>query len=297
MRKLLALTTIVFPLVAQTADVRGSQDHPVLTRYPGSVIQAYSQQEFDQYPLALGVENNKPAKVETIEGRVTKIRYVNPKGRSAFEIYKNYEQALSGAGFKTLWTCAAQACGYTAHWHALNGLTVSGSVADIRYLAARGKVNDQIVTITSAVGGTHTTIHIVEAKEMDAGLVTASAAELAEGLERDGHISVYAIYFDTGSAALKPESKPALDEIAKLMQSRDSLRLMIVGHTDSTGSMQANMKLSADRAASVVRALTGTYGIAASRLSSHGVGTLAPVATNKTEAGKAKNRRVDLVEQ
>jgi outer membrane protein OmpA-like peptidoglycan-associated protein len=282
---------------AQKTDVRNSRDHNVLSRYPGSIIQEYSQRDYDQYPLALGVANNRPANVQQIEGAVTKISYVNPPGRSAFEIYKNYEDALKKAGFETLWTCAAAACGQPMHWNTLNGLAGSGSIGDIRYLTVRGKVNNRPVTVAMAVGTSHTRVHIVEGKAMDAGLVTASAAELAEGIDRDGHIPVYAIYFDTGKATLKPESTPALEQIAKLLQSRASLKLIVVGHTDNTGAMDLNMKLSADRAAAVMAALTSSFRIEASRLRAHGAGPLAPVASNRTEEGRAKNRRVDLVEQ
>jgi hypothetical protein len=297
MRTLKILVLLTVPLVAQKSDVRNSKDHPVLSRYPGSIIQEYSQSAFDQYPLALGVANNRPAKIERIEGTVTRISYLNPPGRSAFEIYKNYEEALKKAGFQTLWTCAAGECGQTMHWNTLNGLTGSGAIADIRYLTVRGKVNGQPVTVAMASGTTHTRIHIIEGRKMDSGLVTASAAELAEGIDRDGHIPVYTIYFDTGKATLKPESTPSLEQIAKLMQTRASLKLIVVGHTDNSGSMELNMRLSADRAASVMAALTGTFKIEASRLRAHGAGPLAPVASNRTEDGKAKNRRVELVEQ
>jgi outer membrane protein OmpA-like peptidoglycan-associated protein len=183
------------------------------------------------------------------------------------------------------------------YWNPVNGLTASGALREQRYLTVRGKVGDQIVTIAMAVNTTGTTVHIVEGKPMEAGLVTASAAELAAGIDRDGHINVYNIFFDTGRADLKPESKAALDEVAALLKARPSLRVMVVGHTDSDGAFDMNMKLSADRAAAVVKTLTGTYGIAASRLGAQGAGPLAPVASNRTDEGKARNRRVDLVEQ
>ena len=296
MKILMAITLAAISLM-QGQDVRGSSDHPVLSRYPGSRIQAYNQVEFDQYPLALGVDKGVPANVQQIEGKVTKIRYVNPAGRSAFEIYKNYEDALKSAGFQTLWSCAAGDCGRTMNWNALNGLTASGGINDIRYLTVRGKVDDKTVTIAMAVNTGNTTVHFVESKAMDSGLVKASAAEMAEGIDRDGHISVYNIFFDTGRSELKPESKEALDEVAKLLKERPNLKLMIVGHTDSTGTFDGNMKLSADRSAAVAAALTKDYGIAADRLQAHGAGQLAPVASNRTDEGKAKNRRVDFVEQ
>lgn len=282
---------------AQARDARGSSDHPVLTRYPGSHIQTYKQVDFDRYPLALGVENHAPAKIQQIEGRVTKIGYVNPTGRSAFEIYRNYEDALMKAGFENLWSCEAAACGRTMNWNALNGLAASGGPNEIRYLVVRGKVGNQVVTVAIAVNTTGTTVHIVETKAMDTGLVSASAAEMAAGIERDGHISIYNIHFDTGRADLRPESKAALDEVARLLRERPTLELLVVGHTDATGGFDMNMKLSADRAAAVVRALTSNYGIAASRLSAHGAGPLAPVASNHSEDGRAKNRRVDLVQR
>lgn len=297
MSLLLALTLVTMPLQAQGRDARGSSDHPALSRYPGSRIQVYSQVDFDQYPLALGVENNRPSNIQQIEGRVTKIGYVNPTDRSALEIYTNYEQALKRAGFEVLWSCAAAACGQAMYWKPVNGLTASGGPRENRYLTVRGKVNDRIVTVAMAVNTTGTTVHIIESKAMETGLVTASAAEMATGIDRDGHISIYNIYFDTGKAELKPESKAALDEVAQLLENRPTLRLIVVGHTDSTGAIDMNMRLSADRAAAVVKALTRTYAIAATRLSAHGAGPLAPVASNRTDEGKAKNRRVDLVEQ
>jgi outer membrane protein OmpA-like peptidoglycan-associated protein len=132
---------------------------------------------------------------------------------------------------------------------------------------------------------------------MDSGLVTVNANALAEGLDRDGHIAVYAILFDTGRATLRPESDAALREIAALLRNRPSLRLHVVGHTDSTGNFDSNMQLSVGRAQAVVAALVSSHGVAAVRLRAHGVGPLTPVATNATEDGKQLNRRVELVAQ
>ena len=96
---------------------------------------------------------------------------------------------------------------------------------------------------------------------------------------------------------IKPESEKALQEIAKLVKGDAALKLFVVGHTDSVGNIDSNMKLSQDRANAVVQALTGKYGIAGARLKAYGVGPLAPVASNDTDEGKSKNRRVELVKQ
>jgi OOP family OmpA-OmpF porin len=104
-----------------------------------------------------------------------------------------------------------------------------------------------------------------------------------------------ASFFDTNKADILPKSKGALDEIAKLLTKERGLKLRVVGHTDSVGGMEQNLTLSKKRADAVVTALTKEHGIEARRLSAHGVASLAPAATNATEDGRAKNRRVELV--
>ena len=94
---------------------------------------------------------------------------------------------------------------------------------------------------------------------------------------------------------IKPESNAALAEIAKLLNSNPALKLHVVGHTDNQGSLDSNFALSKARAQAVSVALSQNYAIAAARLNANGVSSLAPVASNTDEAGRAKNRRVELV--
>ncbi len=98
-------------------------------------------------------------------------------------------------------------------------------------------------------------------------------------------------------AEIKPESKAALDEIAKLLKGEPNLKLHVVGHTDNVGGYEPNLGLSRRRAEAVVGALARNYGISAARLTPNGVAYLAPVAVNTTEEGRAKNRRVELIPQ
>jgi outer membrane protein OmpA-like peptidoglycan-associated protein len=100
--------------------------------------------------------------------------------------------------------------------------------------------------------------------------------------------------FDFNKATLKPEGKAKLDEAAGIMNKYPDLKVSVEGHTDSIGSDAYNMKLSERRAESAVSYLT-SKGIAASRLSAKGFGKTRPVADNKTDAGRAKNRRVELI--
>jgi outer membrane protein OmpA-like peptidoglycan-associated protein len=127
--------------------------------------------------------------------------------------------------------------------------------------------------------------------------VAASAALFQSGLKISGHVEVPGIYFDTGKAELKPESDAAVAEVARLLKTDPSLKVYVVGHTDNVASLELNMQLSQARAQAVVQALVGKHGIAAGRLIGRGAGPLAPVASNDAEAGRSKNRRVELVKQ
>jgi outer membrane protein OmpA-like peptidoglycan-associated protein len=145
------------------------------------------------------------------------------------------------------------------------------------------------------VGRARTQLDIVEIADMETGKVVVDAEALAKGIDREGKISVYGIHFDTDKAEIKPESKPTLDEIAKLLKTRPALNLFVVGHTDMRGNFAHNRTLSESRAKAVVTALVKDYGIAPARLEGYGVGPLAPAATNATADGRARNRRVELV--
>ena len=140
-----------------------------------------------------------------------------------------------------------------------------------------------------------TLLEVIESEAMETGMVTVNAEAIGKGIDADGHFSIYGVYFNTDSAEITPESAPALAEISKLLAQRADLKILVVGHTDNQGGFDHNMDLSRRRAESVVKALTANHGIAANRLTSDGVGYLAPVATNDNDAGRAKNRRVELV--
>jgi OmpA-OmpF porin, OOP family len=101
------------------------------------------------------------------------------------------------------------------------------------------------------------------------------------------------LYFDTGKSTLKAESKEQLENIAKIMKAYPNVNLKMGGYTDNTGSVEGNMKLSTDRAQVTMKQLA-EMGIGAARLSAEGYGPQFPVATNDTEEGRSKNRRIDV---
>ena len=139
-------------------------------------------------------------------------------------------------------------------------------------------------------------VDLVEAKAREQKMVTVSSGEMARSISSSGRVALYGIYFDFNKADVKPESDPTLEQIGKLLKESPRLKLLVVGHTDNVGSFPFNMDLSQRRAVAVVNALSSRLGVARERLTSVGVSYASPVATNATDDGRAKNRRVELVE-
>lgn len=163
-------------------------------------------------------------------------------------------------------------------------------------LLCRERFEDgQDVYIAVLVAKARHQVELVEITQMETGLVTAES--IGEGLKAEGRVVLDGILFDTDKATIKVESKPALDAIATFLRDHAALKAYIVGHTDGTGEFEHNMQLAKDRAAAVAAALVNDYQIAPERLVAHGVGSLSPARTNKTDAGRAQNRRVELVER
>ncbi len=139
-------------------------------------------------------------------------------------------------------------------------------------------------------------LDVIETTPMEGNMVKVDAQAMLKDLSANGHASLYGIHFDTNKTEVKPGSEPALEEIAKLLKLKPSLKLLVVGHTDNAGGIEFNEDLSLRRAKAVVQVLVAKYGCDAGRLRPFGVGMTAPVASNQTEQGRAKNRRVELVE-
>jgi OOP family OmpA-OmpF porin len=171
-----------------------------------------------------------------------------------------------------------------------------------RYLLARLDRPEGAVYVSLYLGassrGNVAVVRVVETKEMETNkIVFINASQMEQAIAESGKVALYGILFDFDKDVVKPESKPTLDEIAKLMQDKPDLKLKVVGHTDNKGTPEYNLDLSTRRAANVVAALTASYGIAPDRFASEGAGLTQPIASNDTEEGRAKNRRVELIGQ
>ena len=216
------------------------------------------------------------------------------------EVSRNFETQLVKAGFETLVACDTDACGGIPFTEAIDVLPIPQMWVDgfdYRYYAGRkaegGRETYASVLVSKNNDQIYAQLTVVQIAALENKMVDAAA--MAKGLGEKGHIALYGIYFDTDKAVIKPESRPTLDEIAKLLTGQPRLNVIIVGHTDSQGSFDYNMNLSRQRAEAVAAALVHTYKIAKARLRTAGVGLLAPVGSNATDEGRALNRRVELV--
>jgi flagellar motor protein MotB len=255
--------------ISMPGDAKGCKDSPLISRYTGSIITNCNDKAFDAYDFTITVD--KQQKVKRIEGIMHQNTYNWPRDTaSKTQVVHNLNNAFKTAGYSFDYD--------------------SGEYGDFTVHMGKTWIMEEV-----SGGGTYKQTIVVE-KALTQEVV-ANAAVLSGGLSGNGHVVVNGILFDTGKTDVKPESGPALDEIAKLLKANPKLKVYVVGHTDNVGALAANMDLSKRRAASVVQTLTAKYGVPAAQLDAIGDGPSAPVSSNDTEDGRALNRRVELVKQ
>lgn len=268
---LLGILSLSLPITAQQKDSQGCKDHPLFSRLPDYWIHSCVEKAFNAHVFTIG-----EGKTLQVEGQYWEIKYypmATLKSKpSEMQILRSFETAVAQLG----------------------GMVLCQERNSETFRVTRdGK--DIWVEVWAEYTGKYG-LFIVEKKVMQQEVV-GNADALLNGLRTTGHAAVYGICFDTGKSEMKPESDPALVEIAKLLKGDAGLNVYVVGHTDNVGGLEANMKLSQGRAEAIMHALERNHGVAASRLKAYGVGPCAPVATNDTEEGRARNRRVELVKQ
>lgn len=319
--------------VLNGADVKGAKDHPLLKRYEGSTILWYEQTNFGALKLALeciefdyNEGKMKPFKKAEVEGRKTTLYYSLPAGIGTLEGARQYENELKEKGFEVLFRASGEGIEKNKGDNLaieIYGLTPQNANKDTpqmmalqgadktksHYLAARltrpeGDVYCSVfayeaswtaASLNAPEKSTVVRVDLCEVKPMEQKMVLVKAAEMANQISLNGKIALYGILFDTDKATIRTDSEPTLAEIAKLLTEKPALRVLVVGHTDTEGSFEYNRNLSQRRADSVVAAL-GEKGISRERLFPVGVSFASPMATNATEEGRAKNRRVELVD-
>ena len=260
-------------------DIKGALDHPLLTRYPNSRITEYSKNYNAVEFVVSGNTKVGNLRKEKIEGDATRLHYFHNKAEgqpSPLQVVRNYQNAIKAIGGEVV-------------WERIEEPTAESTMR----VVTGGK--EYWVRVKADVYSAPTHSYKLEIVERAAMVQLVSANKMLDELNAKGFVTLY-ISFDTNKADIKPEAMPTIAEIVKLLKSQTTLSLSIEGHTDNVGQAIANKTLSENRAKSVMNAIVG-QGIATARLSAKGFGQENPIADNRSEDGRAKNRRVELVKK
>jgi OOP family OmpA-OmpF porin len=272
-------------------NVEGAREHPLLKFYPQASVGEYTAKDFDSVDIVTAYKRGaaEPVTKTSIEGRITTYHYQHKPNTSPLEIVRQYEAALKRVGFQTI------AAGKGESLPGVEEVNAADGFGSFR-LDRGGKPVAYVQVVAGENGGpdsVESRVVIAEPKAMDEKL-QANADGWFDEISKSGRVAVYGINFDTGKSTLRPESEKVLQEIRALIARHPDLQLVVEGHTDNAGASAANRKLSEERAAAV-KAWLVARGANASQLAVAGFGDAKPVGDNGTEAGRAKNRRVELV--
>lgn len=271
-----ALSVLSFSSGAWAQDANGCHDPAMFpNRIPNYLIATCK--------TANGSESFRwPGGQEQVLGVVTEVAYkvANPaQGATPKYVAANYANAITSIGGRLLEDPAKTTLGDRM----VARVDVDGKDVWVKLLSE-----------TAVVGGNFTSYKLVIVQQDSASQVV-TARKMLDELQGAGFVTLY-INFDTGKWDLKPDSQTTIREIVSLLNGSPELHIVIEGHTDNVGTPEANKALSANRAKSVLEALI-VDGIASDRLESAGYGQERPIADNRTEEGRAKNRRVELVKR
>ena len=314
MKKILVLSFLIvaiqFPAVVWAAD-----NGEIISLYEGSDVIYDDQIGFEEYPLVVG-----DTEVRVIEGELRRKWISAPENRSPYEIITNYKNAISGSGGEIIYFTrdprkveidGKKLPGHFSRQRRERGLATrvfsytQFPTTMTEYLVAGIKTAEADYYIVIAAGTGHSAARqqnrtyyeliTLKTEPMDMGMVTLDA--INEGLAARGGVAIYDIYFDSGESEIKEGSAAALEIIADYLKSNPNKKFLVVGHTDSVGSFTSNLQLATARAEAVKNELVSVHGVNVAQLTPYGVGPASPIVSNQTSAGRARNRRVELVEQ
>lgn len=264
--------------------------------------------------IASGPWQNGTLETVEAEGRLKRSAWrIASSSRTTLQLFAPLRDQLIDAGYEIIFACKDRTCGGFDFRYSLNVLpepAMHVDLGDFRYLAARRDTDDGPEFVSLLVSRSPGT-GFVQITEVGAAVspeapVTASTkanpvTELVRTgqLESDiislGHVVLEGLQFETGSSQLGSGSYQSLADLAGWLRSNPEARVTLVGHTDSEGSLAGNIALSKKRAASVRAHLINELGVSPGQLSADGIGFLSPRASNLTEDGRQKNRRVEAI--
>lgn len=308
-------SALVLALVAGSAIAQEEDFAPDFGVLEDAKLTHFLSRNFDAYDLPVGKFTRDDKPVEKLEGAVREFAYVLEDDTSTVEAIRNYQRSFTSLGYVTQFECAGDECGgfdFRFGTFLVDPPAMRFDLADFRFLSASdaegglhasvlasrqgGKLFVQVISVEGE-SAPQTMVDVADAPRPRAKPNSARLFALARRLTEDGHAALEGIAFEAGSAKFVGTSEDALEQAATLLRGRPDLRFLVVGHTDNQGDLELNRTLSLARAEAVAARLASVEGVEANQLIPHGVGFLAPRASNETEDGRALNRRVELVLQ
>jgi len=221
------------------------------------------------------------------------------------EVQQNILDQLESSDYEVLLFCQTETCGGFDFRFAIDVVQepkMRVDLRDFRFVSARqkGSVAQAYVTFLLSKSPTSVYVQMTEyAPEISTSFEIGTPESLAitpqvRELERLSFV-LEGLEFETGSAALGSDPNNSIAKLAAQLTKKNTLKVLLVGHSDMSGSLDGNVAISKKRAQTVLQLLVKEHGIDKQRLSAYGIGFLSPRASNETEAGKAKNRRVEAV--
>lgn len=233
---------------------------------------------------------------------------------TSYELLLDLRRQLTETGYDIRFECSTTSCGgfdFRFGTEIIGEPEMHVDLGDFHYLAATraGEAPDHVslVVSRSPSAGFVQIVHVGEASarpieamtttkaEPGTALPAALLTEIGPAMETIGRYVLADLVFNTGSAELGPGSFTSLSALARYLEANPSRRVALVGHTDAEGSLAGNVSLSKRRAQSVMSRLVSDFGVDPAQLEAEGVGYLAPIASNQTDEGRTRNRRVEAI--
>lgn len=265
----------------------------------------------DSYAMPIGPWSDGVLPQQTVEGQFTQQAWtIAATGLTTLQLIRPLRDQLRNDGFDVVYECRDQDCGgfdFRFQTDVLPPPEMQVNLVDFRYLAARKAEGSELISVLASRSARAGFVQITRVGPTTTVVATANAAPLGEldeivptgdlgaNLAQTGRAVLSGLEFQTGSSKLGAGPFDTLQALADFLAAQPDMQVALVGHTDATGALDGNIALSKRRARSVLERLASNYGVSRSQLDAQGIGYLAPIASNLTQAGRTTNRRVEVI--
>lgn len=278
-------------------------------RLPSNAELTFEEVQVDRgAALPVAVWDGATVATDQLSGdKIQRAWRIDAAGLTTEQIMRSIREQLANARFATLLDCADRVCGGFDFRFTLDVVPppdMQVNLADFRFLSAvRDDAGIMVLVSRTRDAGYLQIVQIGAGEDAPSASDTAllgsitstGSATLADQLDQSGRAILTGLEFERGSAQLGPGPFAVLNELAALLRDRPNLKVALVGHTDSEGSLEGNIGLSKRRASSVLERLASELGVDRRQMEAQGMGYLSPVANNLTPEGREANRRVEII--